>query len=80
MEINIETHKQAPPLARIKADKLQALSDAMSDEVLTLFADIAKKADTPEKKSDFNKKVLSNQSLIESAFGGGSFLGSLFGG
>lgn len=79
MLVNIETHKQAAPLAKMKADKLQALSNVMNDEVLTLFADIAKKADTPEKIKEFNEKVLSNKSLIESAFGGGSFLGNLFG-
>lgn len=80
MEINIETHKQAPALAQIKGQKLQVLSDVMNDEVLTLFYDIARKADTPEKIKEFNQKVLSNKGIIESAFGGGSFLGNLLGG
>jgi hypothetical protein len=80
MKVEIETGKPIQVLADIKGEKLQALSDTMNDEVLTLFSDIAKKADTPEKKAEFNQKVLSNKSLIESAFGGGSLLGSLFGG
>jgi hypothetical protein len=80
MKIEIETNKLSPALAQQKADKLQALSNVMNDDVLTLFEGIAKKADTPQKIKEFNEKVLSNKSLIESAFGGGSFIGSFFGG
>lgn len=80
MKVDINTNKTLPALAQIKGQKLQVLSDVMNDEVLTLFYDIARKADTPEKIKEFNKKVLSNKGIIESAFGGGSFLGSFFGG
>lgn len=80
MKAEIETNKVLPVLAQIKADKLQVLSHVMNDEVLTLFSEIAKKADTPEKVKEFNEKVLSNKGIIETAFGGGSLLSSFFGG
>jgi hypothetical protein len=80
MKVDIETNKTLPVLAQLKGEKLQVLSHVMNDEVLTLFSDIAKKADTPEKIKEFNEKVLSNKGIIESAFGGGSLIGSFFGG
>ena len=68
MRVDIETNKESDYLAQEKGEKLQKLSDTMSDDVLDLFYQIASKPQTPDEVEKFNKKVMSNKLIIQITF------------